>query len=356
MPLLVLSLRAIIRQDWTVALLWASSMMLVKEDSAFLIVGIGLMLALMGMRRVAAVYMAIGVSSFLLITVYIIPRFNVNGHYDYWDKTSADSATMAGRLGGPFLTLVKALGFGVSWETLGLLVLCTAGLCLRSPMILVAVPSLMARFTSPNEMYWGPSYHYNATLMIVAFVAMLDGLRRCEPQLLELKRLAQSSWWPSAKVARPSSRRLSTYVVAIVLVCNLSVLQDFSLWREFPGNSPVCKGCNGIQRLLNEIPRRATNIAADEALLAHLRRPGSAHIISSAFGTWDGSQFRADWVLMNTGRAGGLALAGRLVTHQYVPVDRSGPYLLLQWYPNASAGYCEPAVPPEPWCPAVTPG
>ena len=48
----------------------------------------------------------------------------------------------------------------------------------RSPVALVALPTLTWRMLSPNEGYWGPGWHYSAVLMPVLFVALVDAVAR----------------------------------------------------------------------------------------------------------------------------------------------------------------------------------
>jgi uncharacterized membrane protein len=63
--------------------------------------------------------------------------------------------------------------------TLALILLPTAFLALRSPVIVVALPDLLLRFVSTDSSYWGTAmWHYNATVMPVVFVAAIDAMAR----------------------------------------------------------------------------------------------------------------------------------------------------------------------------------
>ena len=62
--------------------------------------------------------------------------------------------------------------------TLLLLVAITGVIGLRSPIMLVAVPTLIWRLWSSNDGYWGHTWHYSAVLMPIAFAAMLDGIQQ----------------------------------------------------------------------------------------------------------------------------------------------------------------------------------
>ena len=62
--------------------------------------------------------------------------------------------------------------------TVYLILLPVAFLALRSPLALIAVPSLALRFVSTNSYFWGDGWHYNATVMPIVFLAAVDGMAR----------------------------------------------------------------------------------------------------------------------------------------------------------------------------------
>jgi uncharacterized membrane protein len=61
-----------------------------------------------------------------------------------------------------------------------ILLLPTAFIALRSPLVLIAGPSLLLRFLSTNSSFWGTSWHYNATVMPIIFVAAVDAMARID--------------------------------------------------------------------------------------------------------------------------------------------------------------------------------
>jgi uncharacterized membrane protein len=63
-------------------------------------------------------------------------------------------------------------------QTLVMLLLPTAFIALRSPITLIAIPSLLLRFISTNSAFWGTYWHYNATVMPILFIAAIDALAR----------------------------------------------------------------------------------------------------------------------------------------------------------------------------------
>jgi uncharacterized membrane protein len=214
-PLLAFSLSALIRGRITAAFWWALPLVFVKEDQGFTVAAIGAYLIYSGLRakrpapaagagasggskrlpgrwlsgalrdadgghRSAAgrfllvwgfvwVYLAIGV---------IIPHFNPAHHYQYW----SDGGVLAP---GGHLSVTGALDqFFHAWpdklDTVVMLLLPTAFIAVGSPVALIAVPSLLLRFTSTNSAFWGTYWHYNATLMPILFIAAIDALAKIQ--------------------------------------------------------------------------------------------------------------------------------------------------------------------------------
>jgi len=111
--------------------------------------------------------------SFLAIGV-IIPHFNPAHVYSYW----SDGGVLAP---GAHLSITGLLSqLFHAWpdklQTIVMLLLPTAFIALRSPVALIAVPSLLLRFMSTDSSYWGTFWHYNATVMPIIFLAAVDGL------------------------------------------------------------------------------------------------------------------------------------------------------------------------------------
>jgi uncharacterized membrane protein len=113
--------------------------------------------------------------SFLAIGV-IIPHFNPAHVYSYW----SDGGVLAPGAHLSVTGLVAQLfhAWPDKLQTIVMLLLPTAFIALRSPVALLAVPSLLLRFMSTDSSYWGTFWHYNATVMPIIFLAAVDGLVR----------------------------------------------------------------------------------------------------------------------------------------------------------------------------------
>jgi uncharacterized membrane protein len=252
-PLLAFSLSALAHGRTRAAVCWALPLVFVKEDQGFTVAAIGLYLVVAGLRasgpardcsrtsqarrqpgatdidvrRIAAGQFLLvwGFAwSFLAIGV-IIPHFNPAHHYDYWSDggilAPGGHPSVAGLAG----QLVHA--WPAKLETIAMLLLPTAFIALRSPLILIAVPSLLMRFMSTDSSFWGTYWHYNATLMPVIFIAAADGLGRMG---------TKSGTGPLGAAGRRGAALAGTRRFGPALMVVLAVVLAFpfplsSLWR-----------------------------------------------------------------------------------------------------------------------------
>jgi uncharacterized membrane protein len=177
-PLLACSLSALVRGRMRAAVWWALPLVFVKEDQGFTLAAIGLLMVIVYKRPRAGMLLAIwGLAWSFLAIIVIIPHFSPTHHYLYW----ADGGTVS-PVGGHFsvtgVVTQLATGWPTKVPTLALILLPTAFLALRSPLVLAAVPSLALRFVGTNSAYWGTAWHYNATVMPIVFIAAIDGIAR----------------------------------------------------------------------------------------------------------------------------------------------------------------------------------
>ena len=203
-PLLAFSLSALVRGRVRAAVWCALPLVFVKEDQGFTVAAIGLYVIIAGLRAnvpapatgtrrdpapapapapdgqrrtKAGLFLLIwGFAwSFLAIGV-IIPHFNPAHHYDYW----SDGGVLAP--GGHLSVLGLAEQFLRAWpdklQTTVMLLLPTAFIALRSPLALIAGPSLLLRFLSTNSSFWATFWHYNGTVMPILFIAAVAALAR----------------------------------------------------------------------------------------------------------------------------------------------------------------------------------
>ena len=292
-PLLAFSLSALARGRIKAATWWALPLVFVKEDQGFTVAAIGLYLIISGLRAAGPVprpawlkrltnparggagvfndpdggrrtgageiLLVWGfVWSFLAIAV-IIPHFNPAHHYQYWSDGGAFAP-------GGHLSVTAVFGqFMHAWpdklQTVVMLLLPTAFIALRSPLSLIAVPSLLLRFFSTNSAFWGTYWHYNATLMPVLFIAAIDGLGRIEASARAQGGLTGLAEWASGRkgprrAALAGARR---YGAAMMLAITVPLAFQFplsDLWNV--GTYTISPSADSAWEAMAQVPNGAT--------------------------------------------------------------------------------------------------
>lgn len=173
-PLIALVCRALLLQRWTAAVLWALPLVLIKEDLGITVALVGALLALYGRRLQGLLLAAFGVFAFALTVLVLIPAASSAGTYDYWKKIDKNGEQEVSLLD----SVLGVLDSSVKVEMLIFLVGITAFMALRSPLMLLVLPTLGWRLLSQDSNHWGMVWHYSAILMPVVFLAMADGIRR----------------------------------------------------------------------------------------------------------------------------------------------------------------------------------
>jgi uncharacterized membrane protein len=168
-PLMALSMAAMLRADHRAAVLWALPLILVKEDLGLSIAALGAVVFLRGSRRWGAFAMVFGAVAFLVIQWWVLPALNgdTGGFADKYAPSGAGEAMR-----------ILTDGLHSKARTLLFLLIPTGLLALRSPLLLlVAVPTYAWRFLSDRQTYWDPWYQYDAILVPIAVAAMIEGAR-----------------------------------------------------------------------------------------------------------------------------------------------------------------------------------
>ncbi|GAA2103320.1 DUF2079 domain-containing protein [Kitasatospora saccharophila] len=167
-PLAAFAVEALARGRWRAAVGWALPLLLVKEDQGLLVSAVGAYVFARGRRVLGTATVLAAAGGTALAVLLVIPAHNPGGVYTY-------AASGSWRGGDPLTQLLLP---GQKWLTVLVLLLPTAFLALRSPLVLLAVPPLAARFWSADPAYWDVRQHYNAVLMPILFLALADGLGR----------------------------------------------------------------------------------------------------------------------------------------------------------------------------------
>lgn len=287
LPMLALVYTLLLRERYVAAALWALPLMLVKEDSVFLILGVCLVLLARRRFAIAALLGLYAATSFALIVAWIIPSLSYYGQYTYWSSSAAaDGAhSIAAQA---IANVATASTTGAAPLLLFVLLAPTLGVALRSPLLLGVLPPLVARFTAPDPTYWGLWFHYNGTLAVVIVFAAIDGVRRLS-------------------VGR-DPRFAVRWAVAAVVATGV-----FAIWA--PGSGVLrsslasCGDCETqIPRALRAVPDYA-RVAAPHALAAYL--VDRTQVFDLHEGLLDSTRrpIRADYIVVDRSDPNGWQLA-----------------------------------------------
>ncbi len=251
-PLLAASLVALLRRRWWVAALWAAPLVFVKEDLGATVLVVGLLVAWRARDDPRARWIGRGLAAWgavwLVVTqALILPALNPRGVFAY-----ADRLDWRGLATHPWLTVTHLVDDPRKVVTLLLLVAVTGVVGLRSPVMLVAVPTLLWRFWSGNDGFWGHTWHYSAVLMPVAFVALLEGV--------EL----------AGRSPRPWLRQYSRSAVAVAVTVGALVAPQVAFGRfgdrDFWAPNPRAEAARGA---LAAVPAGAS-VETDVGLMSYL--------------------------------------------------------------------------------------
>lgn len=178
-PLLAYALVALAEERWQAAAWLAVPLLFVKEDLGFTVAAIGLLIAARGARRIGLLLAGAGLVGTLLAVFAIIPILAPGHRYAYFSQYDSGhshntigsvwSALDPSRWTAGFTTKLRTLlGFGSTTVFTGW----------GSTIALLAVPTLGWRFISAQSTYWGTSWHYDAVLMPIGFVAAIETCER----------------------------------------------------------------------------------------------------------------------------------------------------------------------------------
>ncbi|MFJ8941513.1 DUF2079 domain-containing protein [Streptomyces sp. NPDC102365] len=234
LPLIACSLEAVLARRWRSALLWALPLILIKEDLGLTVAAIALLVALRShpssprTARYALATAALGVAATLVTVTLVIPAFTTSGGYDYWNKVDSDFS--------PFD------GADVKLRTILWLLLPTTGLlALRSPLLVVALPTLGWRLLSSDDHYWGTDWHYSAVLMPVVSLALVDAIVRTRVS------------------SRPRLRSYAQHLPATVAGAALALTTTLPLSAlTLPATYGTPDSVAHLERVLRRIPDGAT--------------------------------------------------------------------------------------------------
>lgn len=144
-----------------------------------------------------------------------------------------------------------------------MLVVITALVALRSPLALVAVPTLVWRFAGSTVFYWGTTWHYSVILMPILFAAAIDGIVRLRASRFELLR---------------TYARLAPVAMAVVAAVLVTQFPLRDLWS--PATYERSDRIASAERAVAAVPAGAS-VASDRGLIVQLATDREVYWIST---------------------------------------------------------------------------
>lgn len=251
-PLLAFGMAAFLNERWRASAIWIVLLLAVKEDLGLTVAAFGAVLWLRGQRRLGWIVAGTGVIGMALIVGVIVPALNPHGRYDYWGKLGESSGEQTSVLAGMGRLATEFFSPSIKLQTLVLLLVITAFVALRSPLVLVIVPTMIWRFAGSTEFYWGTTWHYSVILMPVMFAAAIDGLRA----------LRTSRWGLSRGYAKVAPTLMAIIAVVLTVQYPLSDLWKPATYERGPRVAVA-------ERAVAAVPVGAS-VASDRGLIVQL--------------------------------------------------------------------------------------
>ncbi|WP_327326088.1 DUF2079 domain-containing protein [Streptomyces sp. NBC_01210] len=271
-PLLAFSLTALGSDRLRAAAYWALPLLLVKEDLGLTVAVIGLVIAWRGDRKLGIITAAAGLAGSLLALLVFLPAANPSGSFAYWYWLDSPGGSEGGLTDLLYKNTIGLITPATKISTFVLLLAPTLFLALRSPLLWIALPTLLWRFASGNTFHWGTGYHYSLVLMPIVFAAFLDALIR----------------------RRSSASSLRRYLAGSAAI-SLLILPQFPLWQLVqPATWRTDPRVAVAHRLMDQIPDGAT-VQASNQLVPQLTNRTSV----SLYG-WRDSRPNPQWIIVDT--------------------------------------------------------
>lgn len=279
-PLLAFGLVAYLEKKWLASAIWICLLMGVKEDMGLVVFVFGLLLWWSKQRKLGAIVTGIGTLGMVLVLTVLVPIFNPWNQYDYWNKieTGTGAQEQSGGLGEFFTTLLTP---DTKIATVAVMVLITLGLCLRSPITLMVVPTLCLRFISETETHWGTTWHYSSFLMPILFVAAIDALDR-----MPRKQIGRQ-----LRLALP----IAMAIVALILTTR------FPLWNLTKPETYQAGAHTVAARDVVRLVPKGASVASDVGLITRFTKDHVVYWIGNTVHVKTGEHIAPDYISIYTG-------------------------------------------------------
>ena len=327
-PFLILAIGAAWEERWGWMAAWCALLALTKEDSAFLVGGIALMLLARKHIKAGLILGASSVAYFVCTVEVVIPFFNPSGTYAYFSATPTSAMDLLGNV----WAMVQHPRM---WIIVALAVL-TCGPGIRTAAALVPLPVLISRVIVNNPIYWSYSLHYQAPVFTACFFALILGWAG----LLASRHPDESQDLRRARLIRTHSdkaiRSLCLAYIAALFVSSVAIIQGEWGWQNLFGIEPPPPRVASFDRVLAEVPPDVT-VIADTYAIGHLVDSDTVLLATEDWTDSEGVPLNADWVLLdrdtlsqnNPSTSWVDRRIATLLTAGFTPVAQDGTVVLL---------------------------
>jgi uncharacterized membrane protein len=307
-PLLIALMieRADVRR-WRQTAVAAGLLLLVKEDMGLVVAMLGVWIMIRGYRRAGAYFTAAGLAAMALIIEVVMPLEGGSSmrNWQYGQLGATPGKAAVHLLGHPTLFVTELIDPHVKVTTALWLLLPVLFLCLRSWLVLLALPMLAERYFADITFYWVRDYHYNSFLASILVLAAVDGASRFR--------------WPKLRLG---------WAVAALAV-SVAILPQFPLWHLVDGDKALWHSTGTVhaqEHLLGQAP------AGADVLVPWSSDPytgGHVHPINISF-----TKVAPEWMLTGNLKADEAALDKSLPpgtpAARYVPVASDRGWVLAR--------------------------
>lgn len=266
------------------AILAAVALLLVKEDMGLLLAGYGGYLLVTRRRWTGLAFVVGGVAATWLASHVLIPAFggSASFYWAYGEFGRTAGSAVAGIVTHPLHALHVLVTPSVKVRTMIGLLAPLGFLPLASPLTLAAVPLLAERMlASGYPLWWQAKFQYNAFIVMIFFLAAVDGAARLQ------------RWWRAAGLRLPGGWAPATVWAAVVFVAALGYVPHSPFGSLL---NPTFYTVNARTRAAAEVTARVpsgTEVEAADKLGPRLSGRDTVLLL-------DGTPRWAPWVVADT--------------------------------------------------------
>lgn len=262
-PAIAVALYGLVTRRFGFLLGGALVALLTKEDLALTVAALGFYAAAVRLRPRASLALALGSLVWLVLAVELVIPWYSGTEYEHWLYPALGAGPAAALwhvIAHPIDTVRLFFSPEEKRVALANLLVPWLGLSLLSPLVLLAIPNLAARFLSDKEAYWSQGFHYSLMIAPVLAFAAVDATRRL--------------------VTRVPWRFAPTVVgVAAILVGAFFTLVRIDPLAELD-RLPTGRVAAGMSECIDRIPGDAS-VAATSAVVPHLSHRRDVRLIES---------------------------------------------------------------------------